>query len=374
MDIRVQSYTAQWTNAVKDFNRRLLATGLDQDLQFPESPIPEFPAQPSQQLFQEYYLATDGDGAVRGAYWLTFEPWRLDGEPIRISHYRLPISEGVANPAYRVVAKHLMLAALERQPYLYCLGMGGFDRPVTKSLKKQGWSMGAVPFFFRVVRPARFLREMPALQRSFFHRAAASAAAWTGAGWLGIHTAQAARGRSAPSLQYLDTSLISEFGPWADEIWTSAAPVYRFLAQRDATTLNLRYGSAALGRCLRIAVRYEGRFLGWATLLDTRMNNNKYFGCLRVGSIVDAFSHPDDAASIVAAARHFLANRGVDLIVGNFSHQVWQQAFQTDGFWRTESNFVFATSVPLSERLNPFEPTLLTSHLTRADGPGPTRL
>lgn len=375
MDIRVQPFTEPWIDAVKDFNRRLQAAGLDQDLQFPECTAPEFPPQPGREFFQEYYLATEeAAAAVRGTFWLTFEPWLIDGETISASHYRLPISEGVANPAYRSVAKHLMLSALERQPYLYCLGMGGFDRPVTKSLKKQGWQMGAVPFFFRVAKPARFLGEMPALRKSMFHQAAGAAAVWSGAGWAGIHATQIVRGRNAPSPNNLVTEPFTAFGSWADTLWRDASPHYRFLARRDAETLNLRYGSLVLGRCLRVSVRRDGKYIGWATLLDTKMHNNKYFGSLRVGSIVDAFSHPDDAPCVVTAARRWLAERGVELTVANFSHQAWQSAFQTDGFWRTESNYVYAASVPLSDRLTPIEKTLLTAHITRADGPGPTRL
>lgn len=375
MDIRVQSFTEPWTDAVKEFNRRLRAAGLDPDLKFPESPVPEFPPQPGREFFQEYYLATEeAASAVRGTFWLTFEPWLIDGKTISASHYRLPISEGIANPAYRSVAKDIMLAALARQPHLYCLGMGGFDRPVTKSLKKQGWHMGAVPFFFRVVKPARFLREMPSLQKSLFRQAAAAAAAWSGVGWAGIHAAQRARGRNAPPSAGIDTESITAFGPWADTLWAAAARSYTFLARRDAETLNLRYSSTVLSRCLRIAVRRNGDYIGWAALLDTPMKDNKYFGSLRLGSIVDAFSHPRDASAVITAARRWLAARGVELIVANFSHQAWQDAFRTDGFWRTESNYVYAASVPLSEKLAPIDARLLTAHLTRADGPGPTRL
>jgi len=375
MDIRVQSFTEPWTEAVKDFNRRLRAAGLDPDLKFPESPVPEFPPQPGREFFQEYYLATDEAAtAVRGTFWLTFEPWLVDGVTISVSHYRLPISEGVADPAYRSVAKDIMLAALARQPHLYCLGMGGFDRPVTKSLKKQGWHMSSVPFFFRVVKPARFLREMPSINKSPLRRAAAAVAAGSGLGWAGLHAAQMAKGRNAPSAVGLEMESITEFGPWADELWRNASSSYRFLARRDAGTLNLRYSSAVLNRCLRIAVRRDGKYIGWASLLDTRMTNNKYFGSLRVGSIVDSFSHPYDAASVITAARRFLVACGVELIVANFSHQAWQDAFTTDGFWRTESNYVYAASVPLSEKFSASDESLPSAHLTRADGPGPTRL
>lgn len=375
MNVQVQPFTAPLISAVKDFNRRLQAAGLDNDLQFPETPTPEFPPLAGRDFFQEYYLAVESpQDVVRGTFWLTFEPWLLDGGSISVSHYRLPISEGVADAAYKPVAGKLMQAALARQPFLYCLGMGGFDRPVTKSLKKQGWQMAAVPFFFRVAKPARFLREMPALRKDWFRRAAATAATWSGAGWAGIRAAQAARTLGAPSAANVESEWVESFGGWADDIWRRAAPSYRFLARRDAETLNLRYGAVALSRCLKLAVRRAGAPIGWATVLDTRMRDNKYFGSLRVGSIVDAFAHPDDAPAVVAAAWHQLAARGVDLIVANFSHRVWQDAFTANGFWRTSSNYVFAASVPLSEKLAPVDTALPSFHITRADGPGPTRL
>ncbi|HEU0119504.1 MAG TPA: hypothetical protein VFQ91_03190 [Bryobacteraceae bacterium] len=375
MNIRVQPFTTPWIQPVKDFNRRLQNAGLDHDLQFPETPAPEFPPQPDRLFFQEYYLATEeSPNAVRGTFWLTFEPWRFDGKLLSVSHYRLPISEGIANPAYRSVAKDLMLAALARQPYLYCLGMGGFDRPVTKSLKKQGWHMDAVPFFFHVEKPARFLQEMPALRSSPLRRTAALAAAVSGAGWAGIRAAQALRGRRAPSTANLTTHVFTQFAEWTTRLWDTASPHYRFLAQRDAETLNLRYSAKALQRCLRLAVEHKGTPIGWATVLDTQMENNKYFGNLRVGSIVDAFAHPGDASSVIAAAHRFLAGRGVDLVVANFSHRAWQDACLASGFWETSSNYVFAVSVPLGEIYSPAGAALHAAHLTRADGPGPTRL
>lgn len=375
MKVHVQPFTEPWIAPVREFNARLQAVGLDADLQFPESPVPEFPAQPGRDFFQEYYLATESEPpAVRGCFWLTFEPWILDGEQISTSHYRLPVSEGIANADYKPVAGELMKAALARQPFLYCLGMGGFDRPVTKSLKKQGWHMAAIPFFFRVVHPGRFLREMPSLQQSPLRRAAAAMGAWTGTGWAGIHGAQWFRTQHPPAAETIQTEWIQSFGDADEALWRTAAPAYRFLARRDTETLNLRYGSTTFRRSLRLAVRRGDRYLGWAACLDTPMRGNKYFGNLRVGSLIDIFAHPDDAAAVAGAAWRVLAARGVDLIVANFSHRAWQNALTANGFWRTSSNYVFAVSVPLGERLAPMETSLPDFHITRADGPGPTRL
>lgn len=364
--IRIQPYTEEWTGAVKEFNRRVLATGLDDDLRFPETHTPWYPKNDGAPIFQEFYLAVE-DAAVRGGFCLTFEPWKLDDGVISVSHYRLPISEGIRDKTYKAVSGELMRGALERQPYLYCLGMGGFDRPVTKSLKKMGWSLAAVPFLFKVNHPQRFLRESPVLRKSRARKLLLDVAAYTGTGWLAIKTLQTFRSTRAGSGGPAD--IVLDFGPWADELWRQAGPCYRFLAQRDSASLNLRY-PLSQDRFIRMKV---GSF-GWALLLDTPMRDNKYFGNLRVGTIVDVLARPEHAPAIAAAATRELEQRGVDLLVTNQAHRAWVDAFRRSGFLEGPSNYVYAASPPLAERLGDVEETRGAFHLTRGDGPGPTRL
>jgi hypothetical protein len=365
--IRIQPYTEDWTAAVRDFNRRILTTGLDEDLRFPESPVPWYPKSETAPIFQEFYLAVE-DASVRGGFVLTFEPWKLDDGVIWVSHYRLPISEGIRDKAYKGVSGELMRGALERQPYLYCLGMGGFDRPVTKSLKKNGWSLVAVPFLFKVNHPQRFLRESPILRKTRARKLLFDTAAYTGTGWLAIKTLQTFRA-SRTACGDARGEITRDFGPWADELWEQAAPCYRFLARRDSPALNLRY-SPAQDRFIRLKVGSAG----WALLLDTTMHNNKYFGNLRVGSIVDIMARPEQANEVAAAATRELEHRGVDLLVTNQSHQAWVDAFRGAGFLEGPSNYIYAVSPPLAGRLGDLETRRGSFHLTRGDGPGPTRL
>jgi hypothetical protein len=364
--IRIQPYTEDWTAAVKDFNSRVLTTGLDDDLRFPESHIPWYPKHDGAPIFQEFYLAVE-DTAMRGGFCLTFEPWKLDDGEILVSHYRLPISEGIRDKAYKHVSGELMRGALERQPHLYCLGMGGFDRPVTKSLKKMGWSLAAVPFLFKVNHPQRFLHESPVLRKTPSRKLLVDFAAYTGTGWLAIKTLQTVR--SATRLGRGAGEIVPEFGPWADELWQQAGSYYRFLARRDSASLNLRYAPAQ-DRFIRLKVGASG----WALLLDTPMRNNKYFGNLRVGSIVDVMARPEHASEVAVAATRELERRGVDLLVTNQANEAWVNAFRRCGFLEGPSNYVYAVSPPLAQRLGDVESARGTFHLTRGDGPGPTRL
>ena len=68
-----------------------------------------------------------------------------------------------ATPA---VGSLLLRDAVWREPMLYALGMGGHDRPLPKMLQSDGMDPRPVPFYFRVIHPYRFLRQMSVLRGS----------------------------------------------------------------------------------------------------------------------------------------------------------------------------------------------------------------
>src|SRR5260370_7251597 len=88
--------------------------------------------------------------------------------------------------------------AMQRAPLLYCLGMGGYDRPLPQMLVRLGWTNCLVPFFFRVVNPSRFLRNMQILRSSPPRKFVMDLVAHTGAGWAGSQLSQAYRALAAP--------------------------------------------------------------------------------------------------------------------------------------------------------------------------------
>ncbi len=364
-------FTPDWSPAVQDFNRRLLAGGLDDTLAFPELPTPEFPNIATSPLSQEFFIAVD-DGAVRGAYFLTLEPWCSYGGDITVANYRLPLSEGLVNAEYRGVALAIMRHALKRQPFIYCLGMGSYDRPLPRTLAAMKWPMFTTPFFFRSIRPSRVLRNLQSMRRTAGRRLAFDMAAFSGAATMGIGALQMMRSRQV-SRADVHVSVVHEFGSWIDALWTRACDRYALLARRDASVLNIRYPQED-SRFIRLKLERAGSPVGSVILLDTQMHSHKHFGDLRVGTIVDVFGDPADARLIVQTAAAALQDRGVDLIVSNQSHRVWCDAFRSSGFLEGPSNRIFAASPKLAGALQPFEQNKTMMHLTRGDAAGPIHL
>ena len=331
MSLEILPYSPEAVPAVREFNRRLLAGGAPASQQFPETPDPAW--MPGMELF----LAVE-EGVVRGGYILRRQTFAVPGADIDAAHYRLPLSEGVVDRAYATLGLRMVRDALARQPRLYAMGMGGWDKPLPQMLKRLGWTMCAVPFHFKVVHPGRFLRHIRPLRTSPLRRAALDAAAFTGAGWLGMKALGLAR-----RLPTAPVDLAPAFAPWTDEVWERARPTYALLARRDADTLDRLFPPSA-PRFLR--VRAAG---GWAVLLDTQMQDHKQFGDMRVGTIVDCLAPPESAAAIVRACTSLLEQRGVDLIVSNQLHAAWSSALLSSGFRTSESNYLLALSPALAK-------------------------
>jgi len=346
---------------VREFNRRLRAGG-ETEFEFPEDSVPAWlPKKDDRRIFQELFVAATEE-SVHGGYIIKTQPFSIGGEERPIGYYHLPLSEGIVDKAYGLLGSQLLLDALRRQPLMYALGMGGFDRPLPRMLKGIGWSLASVPFYFRVVHPARFLRNIQPLRRTKLRRLAADAAAFSGIGHVAVRAMQ--RGRIARSTP----EIVHEFSSWADDLWSRRHAEYAMVGSRDAATLNVLYPSHS-ERFIKIRVGE-----GWAVLLDTQMRKHKYFGDMRVGTIADCFASPRDAHSVVSAATAVLEQRGVDLIVSNQSHSNWCAALRGTGFRAGPSNFLFAASKKLMALLGSLEDNFGRIHLTRGDGDGPIHL
>jgi hypothetical protein len=356
MPMEIRPFSTQWRIAVREFNGRLEAAGVAPGLRLPEDPQAEM--LPGSQL----YLAVE-EGTVRGGYVLRPQPFSFHGTLRRVTHLRLPLSEGVIHKSYAHVGPLMLRSALKAEPVLYALGMGGDRQPLPRMLQAMGWSLSAIPFFFRVAHPARFLRQIRAARQSQWRAAIMDLAAWTGAGWLGIHAWQRSRTRRPAFTSVLQEA--QDFGAWADEVWQASRGMYGMAAVRDAATLRQLY-PASDPRFLRLQVSPGA----WAVLLDTAMRDDLHFGDLRVGTIADCMGKPEDAATVIHAARLYLERRGVDLIISNQSHPAWVQALAADGFLRGPSNFLLGASKALSELLAAGP----DRHMNRGDGDGPVHL
>lgn len=368
MPISIHAYTEDRIPAVREFNRRLAAGGVDSAFHFPESHVPLWlPPKDSRPVYQNYFLAVDGE-SIRGGFILKYQPFLLRGRMQTLPYYHLPVSEGIVDKKFSALGAHMLRTALKMQPALFCLGMGGADRPLPRMLEAMRWTMAAVPFCYKVNHPAPFLREIAPLRTSFLRRIVSQTAAATGMGWLGLKALHSLRSTRIPRAP---AEIVPGFGSWADALWSSCSTHYAMIGQRDAITLNLLY--PADKHVIRLRIGNPGRGIGWALLLDTQMTNNKYFGNLRVGSIADCLAAPEDAACVIAAATGLLEDRGVDLVIANHSHSAWRAAFRSAGFFEGPSNFLFAASPALADQLQPHAlPSQI--YFNRGDGDGPVNL
>lgn len=375
MAITIVPYAAKHEDGVRRFVSRVRAAGIDPlrySQRFPESCIPAWQAVREGDLHEEYFLALDTDSVVRGGYILKHQSFMLRGEPRRLAHYALPISEGIVDRRFAPVALKLLEDALARQPLLMSLGIGGTEIPLARFLRAAGWSFVTVPFFFRVVHPRAFLRNIEVLRTSAFRRMALDALAATGLGWLGIKALQAMKRGYVPPAA-VSWAPVAEPDDWADDIWRECRGRYGLAAVRDRRILGALYPSAER-RFVRLTVSRHGRRIGWAVLLATAMSSHKQFGGMRVGTLVDCLALPDDARDVAACARDCLEASGVDLMVSNQASDVWGQALRDCGFLRGPSNFLLAAAPKLAGQLDPFAPSAGTFHLNRGDGDGPINL
>lgn len=372
MGIVITPYTEDHEEAVKAFNARLRAGGAA--LTFPECHIPAWlPKIDGRNIYHEYYLAVDED-VVHGAYVLKHQPFFIGGSVMQLTEYRLPLSEGQVDNQFASVGVQMYLDAMRKQPLLYTVGIGGYQQSAAQMLVKAGWNTWLVPFYFRVLHPANFLRNIVYLRTSPLRRFALDVLAATGLGTMAVHAYQAVKTRSRPrDASRFEFTPVSEFGPWVDDIWQAANADYTMIAVRDASILNVLY-PADDPRWIRLKVTSQDRMVGWAVVLCVPMHGHNYFGNMRVGSLIDCLSLPGMQASVTRAAMQCLRHEGADIAVTNLSHRAWRSALEAAGFYQGPSNFIFAASKKVSALLEPFEEKKESVHMTRGDGGGPQNL
>ena len=310
---------------------------------------------------------------VRAAYVLKPQAFAFNGEVTIIANYHYPISEAIVDSRYGAVGGFILRDALNRQSLLFALGMGGYNERLPQMLKIMKWKMASCPFYFKVNYPFRFLREIVFLRRRRSNRMILDALALSGLGWIAIKSLQSLKGLRLGAVANLKSQEVESFSSWADEIWKRAKDDYAMIAVRDAVILNTLYPSS-MKHFRRIRVLRQGEVIGWAVVLDTKMKENKYFGGMRVGSVVDCLAHGGEEDQVIAAVTRQLEESGVDMIVTNQLHHSWCKAFAGNGYLSGPSNFIFAASQQLADKLHPFEVNVSRIHMTRGDGDGPIHL
>ena len=211
-------------------------------------------------LYHEYFLAAD-NGSVRGGYILKHQPFYVAGQTIRLSQFRLPLSEGQIDEQYApLVGVQIYLDAVRKQKFLYTIGIGGYQEAFAQCSFRPVGRHWAVPFYFRVFRPRPFLRNIVYLRTSRLRRLALDTLALTGFGSLAVHAYQALKCPSARAhCRCRGGARRRPLASWADAIWEAAKGEYSLVvAVRDAEILNILY-PASDPRWIRLQSGPQGR-------------------------------------------------------------------------------------------------------------------
>ena len=152
----IRAYVAEHEPAVAEFNDRLQAGG---------SAFSFRTSAPAAGEQWSAFVAVDHDKdsgrpAVRGGYIGVRHRFSVCGEDVDVHHLKLPLSESTVDPQYNAVGVQLLVDAQRRYPLSFVLGMGGRHGVLPRMLESLGWTLADVPFFFRVTRPSRFLRQV----------------------------------------------------------------------------------------------------------------------------------------------------------------------------------------------------------------------
>lgn len=363
---------AEDADAILRFNGRLRAAG------YGGKGMPIDPALPGEArhrpagfpVHRRLMLASSGQ-EVRAALLLLHNTLFLRGVEQDFCWLQRPLSEGLVDRKHALAIVQLVKSALAYQPFMLELGVGSLEEDWSRFLIKMGWKYAAVPFLFCPLRATRVLLGLEYLKSRPRLHWASCLAAYCGMG-IGLSGFTALRRRLAGS--YGQGSPEQAFDDWADRVFARSVGAYGGLARRDATTLNILYPPEDR-RFTRLRVRCPGtqEDRGWVVVIDTPMRNHPYFGDLRVGTLVDGLAQPADVSAVVATGLRYLVDRGVDLVVANWSHRTWVRASWRLGFLPGPSNYYFSTAPGTSPLLSTACP-LADIHLTRGDCDGPEHL
>ena len=325
-------------------------------------------------IFERKFILTENTKLVRAGYTLKFQWFKINDILLQVGYYYNPVTAGLFNKKYNICGVLLLNDAQKKHPNLFSLGMGGYSEALPQLLKSMKWNLQTVPFFFRVCQPYSFLKNIRYLQDTKLKSFIIILMAKSGLGWLGVKFLFLVISlfytlfKKAP---YIDVKVIEAFDQDLDFVWENAKQYYSFIAVRNCKYLKTLYSGK---RFIKLKFFNDHKIVGWSVSLCTKLEDHKQFGNMQLGSIVDCLSLKGYETAIISKTSEMLRKKGVDLIVSNQSHIFWKNAFKINSFIKGPSNFIFASSKVLSEKLMGNIKSKDHMHLTRGDGDGPINL
>jgi hypothetical protein len=362
MPLRFEIFAEQHIAAVRGFNQRMTEGRADSDFLLPDA-LEMSGSAPGDPIQWTRYVVLDGE-FVRGGLLAMEQPGWLNDQMTRALNFQSPLSEGIVNPKYSMVAMQMVKFMQKQADAVFMVGMGAIDRPLPKLLLAMGWTVRPVPFLFRVHRAGRFLSELQMLRTSPLKRMAAQAGRVTGLGALALAIQQRPKTGTDGDIRQ-----VAEWGDWADDIWMASRDTCSFAVARDRRTLASLY-PAADPRFQILLVERSGQAVGWSVCFNAPMVNHHHFGNLKVGSMLDCVAIPEARPTTAILTDQELAAQGADLVLVNHSHAGWTGAFREAGFLSGPSNYMLAMSKKLAEAVHSSPGGEAQVHITRGDGDG----
>ena len=164
---------------------------------------------------------------------------------------------------------------------------------------------------------------------------------------------------------------IEVFDKEADDLWENSKEHYSFIAVRNYEYLKKLYSNK---KFIKLKFTKNNKVIGWSISLCNKLQNHKQFGNMNLGSIIDCLSLNGYETSVIKKTAETLEKKGADLIISNQSHDYWKNALKMNSFINGPSNFIFASSKELSEKLINNLKSKCFMHITRGDGDGPINL
>ena len=335
-------------NLINDFNKELENQGFNIRLPSPHSENLNI----NNLIFQNSFILIENKINVRAGYTLKSQWFKVNDKLLQVGYYYRPVSAGLFNKKYNICGVLLLNDAQKKNPNLFALGMGNYSERL----------------------PQLFLKNIKYLKNSKLKFFLISLLLYSGLGWFFIKFTFIISSLTNFRLKRKQSVIVKEiveFGKELDLIWENSKQYYSFIAVRNSEYLKTLYSDV---KFIKLKFVVNNRVVGWSISLCTKLNNHNYFGYMKLGSIVDCLSLKGYETTIIKETSKILKNKSADLIISNQSHIFWKKAFKINSFINGPSNYVFASSKILSEKLTINKKLENYTHLTRGDGDGPINL
>jgi hypothetical protein len=358
---------------VEAFNRRMATAGSRYRLTLNKG-FKTVADRENSPITQEKIFCFD-DEEIRGGASVKRMTFRVNGSTEEVATWVAPVSEGLVNPDFAMVAPRIEREVRRRFPLIY--STGALDSPAGQMMYRGGWYTHPVPFHFAVLRASPFLRNISYLRRGRLLRVVTDVAALSGAGKVGLallRFAQQCRGQH-PDVSNVTIERVEKWGEWVDDVWESVRGKYSLIGDRSRNALEALYPSDN-PHFIRLRFKRTGtdQLLGWAVVTVSKLKNHNYFGGMVLGSIIDVLALPENAYAAASGTLMSIRESGGDLVVVNHSDCRWNEAFKRAGMMSARTNHFLFLGRELEKRLRPLEENIERFYFTRGDGHGPMNL